>query len=218
MVRQTKTSSQRQSCGRKQLVDERLKKNVKNRAPYRQTTNRQITVRNCISESTICRSLSWMGYYSRWPHRVPLLPAKKQEAAWGYGPILPGVNGAGWWRWCNIVWNVFLGHFRSLVTPDLSVLSLTLTVLITNKPVDCRHAWSKYIVDYGHTWSKYRIMLSFLRVKFQEEDGKWFGRKWLGHLCNKNRLDAMEFAKQHHCPWTVFVWYLYSTFTKMKIL
>ncbi|KAK6324712.1 hypothetical protein J4Q44_G00040540 [Coregonus suidteri] len=70
-----KTSSQRQSCGRKQLVDERGRMRMERIVQAnRRATNRQITaqynsgVQNCISERTTRRSLSRMGYCSRRPH------------------------------------------------------------------------------------------------------------------------------------------------------
>ncbi|XP_052367348.1 uncharacterized protein LOC118374024 isoform X5 [Oncorhynchus keta] len=72
-----KTSSQRQLCGRKQLVDERgrmrMEKIVKANS---RATNRQITAQynsgaqNGISERTTRRSLSRMGYSSRRPRRA----------------------------------------------------------------------------------------------------------------------------------------------------
>ncbi|XP_029622177.1 acidic leucine-rich nuclear phosphoprotein 32 family member B isoform X1 [Salmo trutta] len=67
-----KTSSQRQSCGRKQLVDERGRMRMERIVQTnRRATNRQITAQynsgaqNSISERTTRRSLSRMGYCSK---------------------------------------------------------------------------------------------------------------------------------------------------------
>uniref|UniRef100_A0A8C7MV03 Acidic leucine-rich nuclear phosphoprotein 32 family member n=1 Tax=Oncorhynchus kisutch TaxID=8019 RepID=A0A8C7MV03_ONCKI len=67
-----KTSSQRQSSGRKQLVDKRGRMRLERIVQTnRRATIRQITaqynsgVQNCISECTTRRSLSRMGYSSR---------------------------------------------------------------------------------------------------------------------------------------------------------
>uniref|UniRef100_A0A673WDK4 Acidic leucine-rich nuclear phosphoprotein 32 family member n=1 Tax=Salmo trutta TaxID=8032 RepID=A0A673WDK4_SALTR len=67
-----KTSSQRQSSGRKQLVDERGRRRLERIVQTnRRATIRQITaqynsgVQNCISECTTRRSLSRMGYCSK---------------------------------------------------------------------------------------------------------------------------------------------------------
>ncbi|XP_014050385.1 acidic leucine-rich nuclear phosphoprotein 32 family member B isoform X1 [Salmo salar] len=67
-----KTSSQRQSCGRKQLVDERGRMRMERIVQAnRRATNRQITAQynsgaqNSISERTTRRSLSRMGYCSK---------------------------------------------------------------------------------------------------------------------------------------------------------
>ncbi|XP_038837165.1 acidic leucine-rich nuclear phosphoprotein 32 family member B-like isoform X4 [Salvelinus namaycush] len=67
-----KTSSQRQSSGRKQLVDKRGRRRLERIVQTnRRATIRQITaqynsgVQNCISECTTRRSLSRMGYCSR---------------------------------------------------------------------------------------------------------------------------------------------------------
>ncbi|XP_055779439.1 acidic leucine-rich nuclear phosphoprotein 32 family member B-like isoform X2 [Salvelinus fontinalis] len=72
-----KTSSQRQSCGRKQLVDERGRMRMERIVQTnRRATNRQITAQynsgaqNGISERTTRRSLSRMGYSSRRPRRA----------------------------------------------------------------------------------------------------------------------------------------------------
>ncbi|XP_064859912.1 acidic leucine-rich nuclear phosphoprotein 32 family member B-like isoform X2 [Oncorhynchus nerka] len=72
-----KTSSQRQSCGRKQLVDERGRMRMERIVKAnRRATNRQITAQynsgaqNGISERTTRRSLSRMGYSSRRPRRA----------------------------------------------------------------------------------------------------------------------------------------------------
>ncbi|XP_038837169.1 acidic leucine-rich nuclear phosphoprotein 32 family member B-like isoform X2 [Salvelinus namaycush] len=72
-----KTSSQRQSCGRKQLVDERGRMRMERIVQAnRRATNRQITAQynsgaqNGISERTTRRSLSRMGYSSRRPRRA----------------------------------------------------------------------------------------------------------------------------------------------------
>uniref|UniRef100_A0A4W5NKQ3 Acidic leucine-rich nuclear phosphoprotein 32 family member n=1 Tax=Hucho hucho TaxID=62062 RepID=A0A4W5NKQ3_9TELE len=72
-----KTSSQRQSCGRKQLVDERGRMRMERIVQANsRATNRQITAQynsgaqNGISERTTRRSLSRMGYSSRRPRRA----------------------------------------------------------------------------------------------------------------------------------------------------
>ena len=81
-----KTSSERQFCGRKCLVDARGQRRMARlvRADRRATVT-QITTRynqggqKSISERTVRRTLRQMGYSSRRPHRVPLLSAKNRK-------------------------------------------------------------------------------------------------------------------------------------------
>ncbi|KAG1959057.1 hypothetical protein F2P79_006926 [Pimephales promelas] len=81
-----KTSSERQFCGRKCLVDARGQRRMARlvRADRRATVT-QITTRynqggqKSISERTVRRTLRQMGYSSRRPHRVPVLSAKNRK-------------------------------------------------------------------------------------------------------------------------------------------
>jgi hypothetical protein len=57
--------------------------------------------------------------YSRWPHWVPLLSAQNMKKQL-HGPVLPGVNGTGWWRWCNDSGNVFEERFHATMNSGCS--------------------------------------------------------------------------------------------------
>ncbi len=81
-----KISSERQLCGRKCLVDVRGQRRMGRLViDDRKATVTQITtcynqgMRNTIFERTTRRTLKQMGYSSRRPHRVPLLPAKNRK-------------------------------------------------------------------------------------------------------------------------------------------
>ena len=83
-----KSSSQQQSCGRKLLVDERLKENGTNSASEQAGHKQANTVmaqynsggQNGISERTTRRSLSRMGYCSRRPQLSAKI--KKKQLQW----------------------------------------------------------------------------------------------------------------------------------------
>ena len=100
-----KTSSQLQSCGWKQLVDERLGENhASSQVGHKQANNDVVQQRceNDISERTTRRSMSRMGYCSRRPHRVPLLSAKNKKT-W-----VQLTHGHQHWtikEWKNIAWS-----------------------------------------------------------------------------------------------------------------
>ncbi len=81
-----KISSERQSCGRKWLIDVRGQRRIGRLVREdRKATVTQITTRynhgmkNTISERTTRRTLKQMGYRSRRQHRVPLLSAKNRK-------------------------------------------------------------------------------------------------------------------------------------------
>ncbi len=44
------------------------------------------------------------------------LDLTNKNATWKHGSILPGLNGSGWWWWCNGVGYIFLAHFGPLST------------------------------------------------------------------------------------------------------
>lgn len=104
-----KTSSERQSCGRKCLVDARGQRRMGRlvRAD-RKATVTQITTRynqgrqKSISERTVRRTLRQMGFSSRRPHRVPLLSAKNRKLRLQFAQAH-----RNWTRedWKNVAWS-----------------------------------------------------------------------------------------------------------------
>jgi hypothetical protein len=101
----------------------------------RQATNRQITLQNNIGSchgwaiaavnhtrfhsyqlKTRRSSSSWHDITNTGQLRSRTNPGSCCVRIWHkqHGPILPAVNGTGWW--CNGVGNVFLAHVRSLDT------------------------------------------------------------------------------------------------------
>ncbi|XP_072912074.1 uncharacterized protein [Hemitrygon akajei] len=81
-----KTSSERQFCGRKRLVNEKGQRvmaslvQADRKATVTQITSRYNSgVQRSISERTARRTLKWMGYSSRRPHRVPRTDEQKEK-------------------------------------------------------------------------------------------------------------------------------------------
>uniref|UniRef100_A0A8D0A393 Transposase Tc1-like domain-containing protein n=1 Tax=Sander lucioperca TaxID=283035 RepID=A0A8D0A393_SANLU len=93
-----KTSSMRQSCGRKRLVDARGQRRMGRLIPAdRRSTLTQITTRYnrgmqpSICEATTHTTLRRMGYTSRRPHRVPLISTTHLHQNWTFQKMLPGL-------------------------------------------------------------------------------------------------------------------------------